>query len=70
LTEPDAGSDANSGKTRAKLSEDGKHYIINGQKMWISNAGFADTFTLFAKIDDDKNITGRYQPFELENPES
>ena len=58
LTEPDAGSDANSGKTRAKLSEDGKHYIINGQKMWISNAGFADTFTLFAKIDDDKNITG------------
>lgn len=58
LTEPDAGSDANSGKTRAKLSEDGKHYIINGQKMWISNAGFAETFTLFAKIDDDKNITG------------
>ena len=43
LTEPDAGSDANSGKTRAKLSEDGKHYIINGKKMWISNAGLADT---------------------------
>lgn len=58
LTEPDAGSDANSGKTKAVLSQDGKHYIINGQKMWISNAGFADTFTLFAKIEDDKNITG------------
>ena len=58
LTEPDAGSDANSGKTKAVLSEDGKHYIINGQKMWISNAGFADTFTFFAKIEDDKNITG------------
>ncbi|MEC3876315.1 acyl-CoA dehydrogenase family protein [Chryseobacterium salviniae] len=71
LTEPDAGSDANSGKTRAKLSEDGKHYIINGQKMWISNAGFADTFTLFAKIDDDKNITGFViNRSELENTES
>ncbi|WP_343687959.1 acyl-CoA dehydrogenase family protein [Chryseobacterium gleum] len=71
LTEPDAGSDANSGKTRAKLSEDGKHYIINGQKMWISNAGFADTFTLFAKIDDDKNITGFViNKSELENPGS
>jgi len=71
LTEPDAGSDANSGKTRAKLSEDGKHYIINGQKMWISNAGFADTFTLFAKIDDDKNITGFViNRSELENPDS
>ncbi|WP_417428804.1 acyl-CoA dehydrogenase family protein [Halpernia sp.] len=57
LTEPDAGSDANSGKTRAKLSEDGKNYIINGQKMWISNAGFAEIFIVFAKIDDDKNIT-------------
>lgn len=71
LTEPDAGSDANSGKTKAKLSEDGKHYIVNGQKMWISNAGFADTFTLFAKIDDDKNITGFViNRSELENPES
>ncbi|RED94364.1 acyl-CoA dehydrogenase family protein [Marinoscillum furvescens] len=57
LTEPDAGSDANSGKTKAKLSDDGKHYIINGQKMWISNAGFADLFIVFAKIDDDKNLT-------------
>ncbi len=71
LTEPDAGSDANSGKTRAKLSEDGKHYIINGQKMWISNAGFADTFTFFAKIDDDKNITGFVvNRSELEDPSS
>lgn len=71
LTEPDAGSDANSGKTKARLSEDGKSYIINGQKMWISNAGFADTFTLFAKIDDDKNITGFVvNRSELENPES
>ena len=71
LTEPDAGSDANSGKTKAKLSEDGKHYIVTGQKMWISNAGFADTFTFFAKIDDDKNITGFViNRSELENPES
>jgi alkylation response protein AidB-like acyl-CoA dehydrogenase len=57
LTEPDAGSDANSGKTKARLSEDGKYYIINGQKMWITNAGFADLFIVFAKIDDDKNLT-------------
>jgi len=57
LTEPDAGSDANSGKTKAKLTEDGNHYLINGQKMWISNAGFADLFIVFAKIDDDKNLT-------------
>lgn len=71
LTEPDAGSDANSGKTKAVLSEDGKHYIINGQKMWISNAGFADTFTLFARIEDDKNITGFViNRSELEDPNS
>jgi len=57
LTEPNAGSDANSGKTKAKLSEDGKHYVINGQKMWITNGGFADIFIVFAKIDDDKNLT-------------
>ena len=57
LTEPDAGSDANSGKTKSTLSEDGKHYLINGQKMWISNAGFADIFIVFAKIEDDKNLT-------------
>lgn len=57
LTEPGAGSDANSGKTKAKLSEDGKHYLINGQKMWITNGGFADVFIVFAKIDDDKKLT-------------
>ncbi|MDX1627288.1 MAG: acyl-CoA dehydrogenase family protein [Fulvivirga sp.] len=57
LTEPDSGSDANSGKTKAKLTEDGKHYIINGQKMWITNGGFADVFIVFAKIDDDKNLS-------------
>jgi alkylation response protein AidB-like acyl-CoA dehydrogenase len=57
LTEPDAGSDANSGKTKATLTADGKHYLINGQKMWISNAGFADIFIVFAKIEDDKNLT-------------
>ncbi len=57
LTEPDAGSDANSGKTRAVLNEDETHYLISGQKMWISNAGFADIFIVFAKIDDDKNLT-------------
>ncbi len=57
LTEPSSGSDANSGKTKATLSDDGKHYIINGQKMWITNGGFADVMTVFAKIDDDKNLT-------------
>lgn len=57
LTEPDAGSDANSGKTKAVLSDDGTHYKITGQKMWISNAGFADVFIVFAKIEDDKNLT-------------
>ena len=58
LTEPGAGSDANSGKTKAVLSEDGKHYLISGQKMWISNAGFCNLFIVFARIEDDKNITG------------
>lgn len=57
LTEPGSGSDANSGKTKAILSEDGKDYIVNGQKMWITNAGFADIFTVFAKIDDDENLS-------------
>ena len=57
LTEPDSGSDANSGKTKALLNEAGTHYLITGQKMWISNAGFADLFIVFAKIDDDKNLT-------------
>ncbi len=57
LTEPDAGSDANSGKTKATLTEDGKHYLINGQKMWITNGGFADLLIVFAKIDHDHNQT-------------
>jgi alkylation response protein AidB-like acyl-CoA dehydrogenase len=57
LTEPGAGSDANSGKTKAVLTPDGKHYILNGQKMWITNGGFADIFTVFAKIDNDENLS-------------
>lgn len=57
LTEPDSGSDALAAKTRAELTDDGKHYIINGQKMWITNAGFADLFTVFAKIDGE-HFTG------------
>ncbi len=57
LTEPGAGSDANSGKTKATLSEDGKHYILNGQKMWITNTGFGDIFTVFAKIDNDRVLS-------------
>jgi len=58
LTEPGAGSDANSGKTKAELVDDGKNYKINGQKIWISNAGFADVFIVFARIEGDKNLTG------------
>ena len=57
LTEPGSGSDANSGKTKAVLAADGKSYIINGQKMWITNAGFADIFIVFAKIDNDENLS-------------
>lgn len=57
LTEPDSGSDANSGKTRAELTPDGKFYMLNGQKMWITNGGFADVFIVFAKIGDDKSLT-------------
>jgi len=57
LTEPGAGSDANSGRTRAVLSADGKHYILNGQKMWITNGGFADVQTVFAKIDNDRVLS-------------
>lgn len=57
LTEPDSGSDANAAKTKAELTEDGKFYKLNGQKMWITNAGFADVFIVFAKIDDDKRLT-------------
>jgi len=67
LTEPGAGSDANSGKTKAVLSDDGKHYSISGQKMWISNAGFADVFIVFARIEDDKNITGFIVENDKEN---
>ena len=54
LTEPNSGSDALGAKTTARLSEDGKHYILNGQKCWITNGGFADVYTVFAKIDGDK----------------
>lgn len=57
LTEPASGSDANSGKTSAKLNAAGTHYVLNGQKMWITNGGFADVFTVFAKIDDDANLS-------------
>ena len=68
LTEPGAGSDANSGKTTAKLTDDGKHYLINGQKMWISNAGFAEIFIVFARIENDKNITGFILEYDKNNP--
>ncbi len=54
LTEPNSGSDALGAKTTAKLSDDGKHYILNGQKCWITNGGFADVYTVFAKVDGDK----------------
>jgi alkylation response protein AidB-like acyl-CoA dehydrogenase len=54
LTEPNSGSDALGAKTSAKLSADGKHYLLNGQKCWITNGGFADVYTVFAKIDGDK----------------
>ena len=67
LTEPGAGSDANSGKTSATLSEDGKNYLINGQKMWISNAGFCKLFIVFARIENDKNITGFIIEKDLNN---
>ncbi len=68
LTEPDAGSDANSGKTTATLTEDKKYYKINGQKMWISNAGFANTFIVFARIENDKNITAFIVEYDKNNP--
>jgi alkylation response protein AidB-like acyl-CoA dehydrogenase len=57
LTEPEAGSDANSGKAKAVLSDDGKYYTLNGVKMWITNGGVADVHIVFAKIDDDKNLS-------------
>ncbi|RIV22322.1 acyl-CoA dehydrogenase [Fibrisoma montanum] len=74
LTEPDSGSDANSGKTKATLTEDGKHYVLNGQKMWITNGGFADVFIVFAKIDDDKNLSAfivdrSYEGISMNEPE-
>jgi len=73
LTEPGAGSDANAGKTNARLSEDGKHYILNGQKMWITNAGFADIQTVFAKIDKDRVLSSfiveRNLPGVVVNPD-
>lgn len=79
LTEPDSGSDANSGKTKATLSEDGKYYILNGQKMWITNGGFADVYIVFAKIDDgngqpDKNLSAfiverTYEGITMNEPE-
>ncbi|WP_378172152.1 acyl-CoA dehydrogenase family protein [Aquimarina sp. SS2-1] len=68
LTEPGAGSDANSGKTKAVLSDDGKHYLISGQKMWISNAGFCNLMIVFARIEDDKNITGFIVEYDPNNP--
>jgi alkylation response protein AidB-like acyl-CoA dehydrogenase len=73
LTEPGAGSDANAGKTNAHLSEDGKFYIMNGQKMWITNAGFADIQTVFAKIDNDRVLSAfiveRNLPGVVVNPD-
>jgi alkylation response protein AidB-like acyl-CoA dehydrogenase len=73
LTEPGSGSDANSGKTKAILSEDGKHYIINGQKMWITNGGFAHVMIVFAKIDNDENLSAFILTRDMEgitfNPE-
>ena len=57
LTEPTAGSDANSGKTNAVLNTEGTHYLMNGQKMWITNGGFADLFIVFAKIDKDEKLS-------------
>ena len=68
LTEPGAGSDANSGKTTAELSADGKSYKINGQKMWISNAGFCSVMIVFARIENDKNITGFIVEYNGETP--
>ena len=68
LTEPGAGSDANSGKTKAVLSDDGKSYNISGQKMWISNAGFCSVMIVFARIEDDSNITGFIVEYDKNNP--
>lgn len=59
LTEPGSGSDALGAKTKAVLSEDGKEWILTGQKMWITNAGFADLFTVFAQVQDDDRLDGK-----------
>ncbi|HET8837980.1 MAG TPA: acyl-CoA dehydrogenase family protein [Flavobacteriaceae bacterium] len=67
LTEPGAGSDANSGKTKAVISADRKHYHISGQKMWISNAGFCDLMIVFARIENDKNISAFIVEYDPEN---
>ncbi|AUD02367.1 acyl-CoA dehydrogenase family protein [Spirosoma pollinicola] len=74
LTEPDSGSDANSGKTKATLTADGTHYVLNGQKMWITNGGFADIYIVFAKIDADKNLSAfiverGYEGITMNEPE-
>ncbi|MFD2573365.1 acyl-CoA dehydrogenase family protein [Spirosoma soli] len=74
LTEPDSGSDANSGKTKATLSEDGQYYVLNGQKMWITNGGFADIYIVFAKVDTDKNLSAfiverGYEGITMNEPE-
>ncbi|HAT47989.1 MAG TPA: acyl-CoA dehydrogenase, partial [Flavobacteriales bacterium] len=73
LTEPGSGSDANSGKTSARLNDAGTHYVLNGQKMWITNGGFADIFIVFAKIEDDENLSAFILEREYEgismNPE-
>ncbi len=72
LTEPGAGSDANNAKTEAVPTEDGEYYMINGQKMWISNAGFAQSFVVFAKIKEngvkDKKLTAFLLKYDPENP--
>jgi alkylation response protein AidB-like acyl-CoA dehydrogenase len=68
LTEPGAGSDANSGKTKAVYNADTDTYKITGGKMWISNAGFSNVFIVFARIEDDKNITGFIVDYDPENP--
>ncbi len=66
LTEPGSGSDSLAAKTKAILSDDGKYYTLTGQKMWITNAGFADIFTVFAKV-DGKQFTGFLVPADSEN---
>ncbi|PCJ88733.1 MAG: acyl-CoA dehydrogenase [Flavobacteriales bacterium] len=66
LTEPGSGSDANSGKTKAVLSDDGKQYTINGQKIWITNGGFADIFTVFAKIEENGKMDENLSAFIIE----